>query len=289
MNWKNNRISIHITSKDRLSEILLVLQSLRTQTFHNFDILMLDDASGNPYNNSFLFQSMLNRLKFEDHKIKVFRNNVSLGVCFARQSLITNDKFENEFTMRCDDDVLLEPTYVEKLLNVINKGYDIASGVVPQIQQYVPRRDVKFVKPIVNEIRFDESGKVVLFKDDCGYDWLQDEILPSHGFRTNALYRSDIHKKVEYQRGLSPVGFREETFFSIRAILAGYTIGNHMTARALHFRTPSGGCRHPQYAQMTQMDHQSFLEWMKRQYKIHNDFLAEYSRRILDEKATKNE
>ncbi|MEK6878491.1 MAG: glycosyltransferase, partial [Nanoarchaeota archaeon] len=207
------RISIHITSRDRLTEILLLLQSLRTQTYQEFDIFILDDASGTPYQIDHKFNCLIVLLKQEGHYIKVIRNNQSNGVCYARNLLITNDTLNNPLTFRCDDDVILERDYIEKLLKVIDNGYDIATGVVPTILAPVFERETKFVMPVISRIGFNKDGEMDYIGDDLGFQYLEEVILPSHHFRTNALYKSEINKKISYEKGLSPVGFREESFF----------------------------------------------------------------------------
>ena len=89
-------------------------------------------------------------------------------------------------------------------------------------------------------------------------------ILPAHHFRSCALYKSEIHDKgFRYETNLSPVGFREESFFSIRIRYMGYTIAVDLTAHAWHFMTPSGGCRYPNYKELLIQDDESFNKWAK--------------------------
>ena len=57
------QIVIHICTKDRPTEVALLLQSLRTQTFQDFNILILDDGSGVPITNYYFVQYMIQRLK----------------------------------------------------------------------------------------------------------------------------------------------------------------------------------------------------------------------------------
>jgi len=77
----NNRISIHITTKDRHSEVAILLQSLRTQTYQAFDIMLLDDGSGTPLTTHHPTMSLINRLKLENHKIKIIRNDQNNRCC----------------------------------------------------------------------------------------------------------------------------------------------------------------------------------------------------------------
>ena len=273
---KNNRITVHIATRDRHTELFGVLQSLRTQTNQNWDLVILDDASGAPIINAYFLNGMFNRLKLEGHKIKLLRNNTSFGCCYARNKCIEEDDFENEFTLRLDDDVILEPNYIEKLMDVINNGYDMASGVVPLFNIPKIKREVKFVEPVINKKEFDNEGNIIKYGDDCGYCYIEDKILLSPEFRTNCLYKSEINKKVKYPVHISHVAFREEGFFSIKAILEGYNIGISTSAISFHLSTPSGGNRCSDYHQKVQLDNEIFYKWMKQMFKKHGNFLEVY-------------
>ena len=268
-----NRITVHICSKDRHTELFGVLQSLRSQTNQNWDIVLLDDASGAPIVNAYFLNSILTRLKLENHKIRLLRNNNSFGCCHARNQCIEQDDFENPLTLRLDDDILIEPDYIQKLLDVIDAGYDMASGVIPNLNTPEVKREVKFVGDVINRHKFDESGKLIAQADDCGYCYIEDVILPAHQFRTNLLYKSEINKKVKYPDNLTSVAFREEGFFSLSAIIEGYKIGVHTNAVCYHLQTPSGGNRRQDYAQCVTLDNETFVKWCKKQYDKHGDFL----------------
>ena len=271
------RVSIHITTKDRHSEVGLLLQCLRTQTFQDWDLVILDDQSGSLLQTCGFFNSILTRIKLEGHRVKLLRNSLSQGVCYARNELIKEDKFGNELTFRCDDDVILQPDYIQRLVDVIVKdGYDIASGVVPLIMAPENERENRFLFDFINEHKLDKEGNLIMNKDECGHAYLEEGVYPTHQFRTNALYRSVIHEKVKYPSELSRVGFREELWFSFQAILAGYDIGVDVQAKALHFQTSSGGCRDAEYNQKVQLDEETTRKWIKRQFNKHGDFVGEY-------------
>ncbi len=269
----DDRITIHICTKDRHTELALLLQSLRTQTYQNFDILICDDASGSPIISAGFIAALITRLKLENHKVKLIRNNESFGCCYARNKCIAEDNFNNPLTFRCDDDVILEPDYIEKLLIVINEGYDMASGVIPVMVHPELKRKIEFVKPIINLHELDKECNLIKQNDDCGYCYLEDGILPTHQFRTNCLYKSEINKKVKYPINLTTVAFREEGFFSFGAIMEGYKIGVNLSAVAYHLQTPSGGNRIKDYADCVKIDDETFKKWCKKKFKEKGDFL----------------
>ena len=116
-----NNIVIHVCTKDRPTELALLLQSLRTQTIQNFNILILDDGSETPLVNYYFINYLINRLKFEGHNVKMIRNQISVGVSKARQQLVdySLEHGKEEYFVRVDDDVILEPNYLEKLLKIL--------------------------------------------------------------------------------------------------------------------------------------------------------------------------
>ena len=272
----DNRITIHICTRDRHSELGLLLQSLRTQTYQEWDLIILDDASGSPILQCQFLIALLNRIKLENHKIKIIRNDQSFGCCYARNRCIDEDDFDNELCCRLDDDIIMGGDYLERLIKVIVSGYDMASGVIPLLQVPEIKRDTKFVKPIINKKEFDKEGNIIKYGDDCGFCYIQDEIILTPEFRTNCLYKSEINKKIRYPHGLSNVSFREEAYFSFSAILEGYKIGIDTGAICYHLQTPSGGNRCPDYQEKVKLDDESFRKWTKKKFIKHGNFLEEY-------------
>lgn len=267
------RITIHIATRDRHTELALLLESLRHQTVQDFDIIIVDDASGVPPLQAYFISYLVTRMKLEGHRFKMIRNDFSQGCCYARNKCIEEDDFDNEFTLRLDDDVLLNSDYIKKLLEVIDAGYDMASGVVPNLNVPEVKRSVKFVGDIINEHKFDNEGNLILQKDECGYCYMEDKIIKTHQFRTNCLYKSEINKKVSYPQTLSTVAFREEGFFSFKAQIEGYKIGVHTGAVCFHLQCPSGGNRRDDYSACVTQDDETFKKWCKKMFVKHGDFL----------------
>ena len=256
------RITLHVCTRNRPTELALLLQSLRTQTFKNWDLVIIDESDYNLTDNHFL-NCMLMRVYNEGHYVNICKNNLRLGVCNARNLAIEKDYFNNEFICRVDDDVVLESNYLEKLLKVIKKGYDIASGVTPSMFNPIVERDVKHVKPIINRKLLDHEFNIVKYGDDCGVGYLSEDVISADEFRSCALMKKEVVQQVKYENNLSPVGFREEAFFSFRARQKGFKIGVNTKAIAWHIQCPSGGCRYPDYMQKVQSDDNYFRKWIK--------------------------
>ena len=277
------RITLHITTKDRHSEVALLLESLRKQTFQEWDLIVLDDASGTSLTQCHFLGALFSRLKLEGHYIKTLRNNTSQGVCHARNRLIEMDDFDNPLICRLDDDILLEPDYLQRLHDVIIKeGYDMASGIIPLLGSPGHERENEFLGKIINEHKLDEEGNLTQNNDECGYCYLDEGIYPTHQFRTNCMYIRRVQETIKYPINLTTVGFREEGFFSFAAILAGFTIGVDVQAKAYHLQTPSGGVRCNQYSENVGIDEGTFRKWIKKQFKKHGNFLKKYNELVSE-------
>ncbi len=278
----SDRVSVQICTKDRHSELALLLQSLRTQSYQDFDLVILDDASGAPILKCQFLVSLIHRMKLENHKFKIIRNNQSFGCCAARNKCIKEDDFNNLYTLRLDDDVILEADYIDRLLDIIKFfDYDMATGVVPLLMHPEIKRKVEKVGNIINEHKFNKEGKLIMNKDELGYCYIEEKVIPTHQFRTNCLYKSEINKKVKYPDNLTTVAFREEGFFSFGAILEGYKIGVNTGAVCYHLQTPSGGNRRQDYNECVKIDEDTWRKWLKKKFDKHGDFLEKYNKEVL--------
>ena len=254
--------AILINVKDRPTELTMLLQSLRTQTYKDFDIFILDDCSGTPLNTYHFFNCITNRLVQENHKVFVKRTGFTHGVSKARQKIVDWAKDDYKYLLRVDDDVVLESDYIERLFKVLDQGYDLASGVTVPMASPTFSRNPKFLKGIVNRVILDEEGNYIMNGDDCGMNYTESVILPAHHFRSCALYKSKIHEKANYlPTKLSAHGFREEQLFSYRLLMQGFKIGVDTQAINYHQLTPSGGERPT--TNLTPFNQQILLEYTK--------------------------
>jgi len=267
----NDRTTIHVTTKDRATEVAILLQSLRTQTYQDWDLMILDDASGTPLTNFHFFVALIQRIKLEGHKVKLLRNNISNGVCAARNRLIQEDTYNNEFVCRLDDDCIPESDYLFKLIHVIKCGYDLATGVIPLLMH------PELVRPntpkLICEHKLNEEGELIERKDELAFSYYKTDIVNCHQFRTNCLYKKEITNDIRYPKILTKTGFREELWFSFQAILKGYKIGADTGAVSFHLQTPSGGCRSQTYMENVQLDEQTTNKWIKKNKQKLNEVL----------------
>jgi len=131
----------------------------------------------------------------------------------------------------------------------------------------------KLINQLLITIEEDVPGDIVEFGDDCGMCYINaKDVLPADHFRSCALYKSSAHELFKYETNLSPVGFREESFFSLRAKWLGMKIGVDLSTHAWHFQTPSGGCRYPNYSELVKQDDETFKGWVKKMFKEKGGF-----------------
>ncbi len=275
-----NRITIQICTNNRIAELALLLQSLRTQTYQNFDMMILDDGSGQQIFQHDTIHKIMQRMKMEKHCLKLLRNDYRTGVCKARNKLIEEDSFNNPLVCRLDDDSIINQDYLERLVDIIEKGYDMSSGVVPAVWAPGIKRRTNKVKPIINELKFDDKGNLIQLGDDCGLDYYDDEIIPAHHLRSCFMYKKEMTDKgLRYEYGIT--GFREETFFCVRAMLMGYKMAVSTKAESLHLMTNTGGIR-PDYP-VFKADDEKFHKWIKEKWEENPSFLEKYNEVIKNE------
>ena len=257
-------IAALVNTKDRPTEVSLLLQSLRTQTCQDFDVFIMDDCGGTSLNTYHFFNCMITRLKLEGHKVFLKRNDFNYGVSRARQEIVNWALEGNyEYFLRVDDDVILESDYLERLLKVL-ENYDIASGVTIPMAVPIFKRNPKYLKGVINRIILDEQGNYIFNGDDCGMGYTESVILPAHHFRSCALIKRKVHEKVKYwPTRLTKHGFREEQIFSYRALMKGFKIGVDTQAVNYHQITMSGGERSPNSQQLIEQNQKILEEFTK--------------------------
>ena len=259
------RVAVMIAYRDRPSELFGLLQSLYTQTHQEWDVFIRDDASGTPMTTYHFLNFIIMRLKLSGHNIIINRNDFGLGVSKNRQALVEdvqNSNIDYPLMARIDDDVILEQDFLERLIKVLEKGYDLASGVTPPIIGPILKREI--IPEIGNRVILDNDGNYIFNGDDFGMLYFDEKIISAHHFRSSALYKKEIHKKVNYTlTKLSKHGFREEQIFSYKCLMNGFKIGVDTGAIAWHQMTPSGGERFADSNDLIKHNEQILLDFTK--------------------------
>lgn len=274
---KYGKIAIQIASKDRASEVGLLLESLMFQTYQNFNIYILDDGSQVPLTNFYFINYLVARLKLQGHNVKIIKNNIASGVSKARQQLVDYVmKYGKEkLYCRIDDDSICDSKFLEKLIEGIESGYALVGCIVSPIPGPDIKRDIKYVEPVINLARLNNKGELIQNEDSCGYRYTEEKIIPAPHFRSSCLYKKEIHEAgVDYNSRLSKNGFREENIFSWKCLIKGFKIAIHTGAINWHLATPSGGERDTM--NMTAFNQEQFDLITKKMFENEGDFLQKY-------------
>ena len=263
------RVSVHLLTKDRPTEASILLNSLRHQTFKDWDLVIWDEGKES-INNYKYVTDVLNRIKLEKHSIFYTKNNLKKGISHARNMCVETDRFNDVF-IRIDDDSVCEPDYIERLVSVYlnNKKKDgkdcCVGGLVPPFNSPEFYRDCTNMK-VFNKAHFDENG--IYRNDDGGYVWLPHRIIPSHHLRSSFLFTRKIWEDVGGFKLSSNIGWEEETLFCFEAIYKGYKLFTDTGAICFHAHGRSGGARLPtaEYEELRKRIEDAFQKRMKRLY-----------------------
>ena len=111
--------------------------------------------------------------------------------------------------------------------------------------------------------------------------YYDDVILPAHHFRSSALYKKEIHNKVNYlPTKLTKHGFREEQIFSYKCLINGFKIGVDTQAIAWHQLTTSGGERFMDSNELISQNEKIMIEETKELYKKYGNFIDDYNKKL---------
>ncbi|MEK6880818.1 MAG: hypothetical protein AABY22_14460, partial [Nanoarchaeota archaeon] len=158
----------------------------------------------------------------------------------------------------------LEPDFIERLLKVIEQGYDISSGVTPPMAGPSFIRDPIHLKGIGNRVILDVEGNYLVNNDDFGMQYTDSIIVKTHHFRSSAMMTKKVLEKIKYwPTKLTKHGFREEQIFSYKALMEGFKIGVDTGAIAYHQQTMSGGERFPESNELIKTNEQVLKDFTK--------------------------
>lgn len=270
------RVSLHVCSRDRFTELYGMLVSLYSQSFQDWDLILIDEsdqsiASFKP------LRDILTRFRLDGHGVKLIRHEGSQrqGICHARNAAIKADDWNDVF-IRIDDDTVCDKNYlkllVDAFLHLKEKGINVAAvgGTVPLFGDAITERNPEKVKPIFNKITYKNERFEI--GDDGGVTYESDDVIESHHLRSSFLFTREATAAVGgYTEMLGSVsGFREETDFGMKLRAAGYLLFTVPAAKAWHLHTPSGGVRsNPQaYAPSVALNEEFFQRKWKRLLKL---------------------
>jgi len=238
----SSRVTIDISTRDRHDYLAALLESLRNQTFKNWDLVLTIDDKDESILQNHLITRLMNIISNSGHGSLLSRGKQK-GPHISHQQVLENTN--NDLICRVDDDLILEPNFLEKLFNIFLRkdGDNIAAvgGVYldpskPANEQFAPETYMDIpefqgkIDPCTMNLQIFQHGDNLLKSVEHLY--------------SSFMYRTDIARSVGgYYKMFSKIGHREETDFSYRLHLAGFRMVVNPEAMGWHFFAPSGGIR----------------------------------------------
>jgi len=246
---KGDRVMIDVVTRDRHPYLSVLLCSLLHQTYKDWDMIIeVDDADENILHDH-LVMSLLARARHEGHDWRMIRSHrQGPHMAHDRTLFMTYENPGRKYKLLCriDDDIYLEPTYLEKLFEtfVDDEKCEIAAvgGTYPD-----PKRSREAQTPPPGwEKDINYGGKIdhnVPWPYVCFYPEGTKPRLVEHLY-SSFMFRVEIGVAIGgYCKLFSQIGHREESDFSYRFHIAGYKQYIHPEALGFHFQAPAGGIR----------------------------------------------
>lgn len=138
-------VDVLIPTFDRKTGLAIVLTSLLGQTFYDFNVIISDQTDeGSAYLESREIQTLLSALRWHGHQVTLHRHLPRLGMAEQRQFLF--EQSHAPYIHFLDDDVLLDPPVVHRMVDVIREercgfvgcaatGLDLLRDVRPDQQR----------------------------------------------------------------------------------------------------------------------------------------------------------
>ena len=222
-------VSVIIPCYNRWSFLPKVISSILSQTFNNWEIILIDDASDNTPS----------ELKLNE-KTRYFRLDERRGSGYARNFGV--EQCRGKFILFVDDDIVLSPTYIASILQVF---YDHPeAGAVGGRLLYVKEGEYYSSERYYDKpVRFGGfSGEVL-----GGFSRKTRDVVEVPVLHVVSLLKKEDFLALGGFDELTYVGnrYREETDLFLRIRETGHKLFYCPAALAYHFAVESGGQRVP--------------------------------------------
>lgn len=237
---RDEPIAVAIPTKNRPGYLTALLASLAQQTYPHW-MLVLNDQSEPPVQSVDVVSDLLLGIQTQGHELRV----VSEGAGWERhQRALAEVPDHIEFVVRIDDDVLLQPDYLEKLLEPFHLLPHLnlaAAGGTAAEPQLLPRDlDACLMRSDWLPQPCEPTWRLQ------GHPYSQAEILEVESLLGHSLmYRRSAALDVGgwAVAGYSSQAHREESDMCARWRAKGYQLVVTTEARAWHLYSPDGGSR----------------------------------------------
>lgn len=116
------QVHVLIPTCGRKTGLAVVLTSLLGQTFHDFDVIVSDQTAGDTaYLDSIEIRMLARALEWHGHRVALHRHLPRRGLAEQRQFLL--EQSSAPYVHYLDDDVLLDPPVLERMLGVLREEH----------------------------------------------------------------------------------------------------------------------------------------------------------------------
>src|ERR687883_742046 len=113
-------VDVLIPTYRRKTGLAVTLTSLLGQTFHDFDVVIADQTpEWESYAESIEIRTLIRALEWHGHEVRVFGGRQRRGMAEQRDFLLSRARAP--FVNFVDDDVLIDPPVLERMLRVITE------------------------------------------------------------------------------------------------------------------------------------------------------------------------
>lgn len=238
---KPERLTFAVPTRNRTDALLMCLMGIESQTYKDWDLIIVDDNEDNLISQCAPIDSIIENMRKNGHLVKIIPVGKKESIFPVHN--IALRATETELIMKLDDDLVLDPNFVEPLIGLFN---DSKVGVASGCMRSYPL----FYEDI------DGLGKNLLrfYKTEDGYRWKYDVDLQFYRHREAKVYEVEqIHSSYIYRRSVLMTigGFNEdlcdgeETIPQIKMALKGYKILLYTGVTCLHLRGEGGWLKSP--------------------------------------------
>ena len=272
------KVEICIPTRNRFEHLSNLLCSLAFQTYKNFNVLIVDDSEP---------QFNLTQIPFISPTLNLLTNNGnSWRVVFGSKKgphyshKLILEEAKSNYIFRVDDDCVLEPTCLERLVETMVAD-DNCAGVAPLVlnpniskdKQTLPD-NWRQLPQYSTKVTYDDKTKHV--DHSPGIQWnihLDNEPKLVEHLHSSFLYKKAVAVAVggwdEMIGELSSKGMTEETWFSYKLFKAGFNLYVDPRTVAWHYQSPKGGVRtenndSKEAEKLYWSDREKFSKWFKR-------------------------
>jgi len=115
-----DRVDVLVPTRNRPIALAATLATLIGQTHRRFDVVVADQSDGSASHDTAETRSIVRLLEARGHRVRLLRNLPRRGLAQQRQFLL--EQAEAPAVLFVDDDVLLEPDLIERLVAALRES-----------------------------------------------------------------------------------------------------------------------------------------------------------------------